>query len=86
MSFILIFQVYFANKRFYQQSTIAEYRIVALLLQIEKRIETNSWLSENSVKNGSIERKDERKKHKPTNVGRIALERQARQFNSRTVA
>ena len=26
------------------------------------------------------------KKHKPTNVGRIALERQARQFNSGAVA
>ena len=25
-------------------------------------------------------------KHKPTNVGRIALERQARQFNSEAVA
>ena len=29
---------------------------------------------------------DKKTKHKPTNVGRIALERQARQYNSRTVA
>ena len=47
-------------------------------IQMKKRIKQKKAIT---AKMGNWQN-DDNKKHKPTNVGRIALERQARQINS----